>query len=133
MGTVVLRFLCYIFLLVPLIGKSASILIPMDARQKNHLKAYGIAYLSLQSEIPINWLLNYRGGSFLFPYDPLVENECSIRGVSFDVISDGETALLMKEIESPRVNMNSVKMEKEPRIAVYSPNNDMVEDNTDAV
>ncbi|MEQ9098737.1 MAG: asparagine synthetase B [Imperialibacter sp.] len=133
MGTVVLRFLCCIFLLVPLIGKSASILIPMDARQKNHLKAYGIAYLSLQSEIPINWLLNYRGGSFLFPYDPLVENECSIRGVSFDVISDGETALLMKEIESPRVNMNSVKMEKEPRIAVYSPKNDMVEDNTDAV
>ncbi len=129
----VLTIISLVLVLVPFAGQAASILIPMDARQKNHLKAYGIAYLSLQKDISIDWLLNYRGGSFLFPYYPLVENECSIRGVSYEVISDAEAALIMREIESPRVNMNSVKMETEPRIAVYSPKNEMVEDGTDAV
>lgn len=119
--------------LLPLASESASLLVPMDARQKNHLKAYGIAYLSLQSDLPLDWLLNYRGGSFLFPHSQLIENECVIRGVSYEIISDAETRMLLNEIESPRVNMNSVKMEKEPRIAVYSPKNELVEDDTDAV
>ena len=129
----VTRILSLLVVLLPLASEAASLLVPMDARQKNHLKAYGIAYLSLQSDLPLDWLLNYRGGSFLFPHSQLIENECVIRGVSYEIISDAETRMLLNEIESPRVNMNSVKMEKEPRIAVYSPKNELVEDDTDAV
>lgn len=127
------KIFALLLLILPLAGQANSLLIPMDARQKNHLKAYGIAYLSLQSDLPVDWLLNYRGGSFLFPHSTMIENECMIRGVSYEIISDAETALLHHEIESPRVNMNAVKMEKEPRIAVYSPKNELVDDETDAV
>ncbi len=122
-----------LLLVLSLAGQASSLLIPMDSRQKNHLKAYGVAFLSLQKDITIDWLLNYRGGSFLFPYSQLLENECMIRGVSYEIISDAESAMLVRELESPRVNMNSVTMEKEPRIAVYSPKNDLVDDETDAV
>ena len=127
------RIFLLLLVLLPMVSEAASLLVPMDVRQKNHLKAYGIAYLSLQSDLPLDWLLNYRGGSFLFPHSQLIENECVIRGVSYEIISNAETRMLVNEIGSPRVNMNSVKMEKEPRIAVYSPKNELVEDDTDAV
>jgi hypothetical protein len=62
-----------------------SILIPMDDSQKNHLKAYGIAFYILhERHMEMDWLLNYRGGSFLVQYSPEVENECMVRGVSFE-------------------------------------------------
>ena len=65
---------------------ASYILIPMDQGQKNHLKAYGIAYYTLQNETKVDWLLNYRGGSFLIKYYTEIENECSIRGVSYEII-----------------------------------------------
>jgi hypothetical protein len=103
-----------------IIGK--SILIPMDdASQKNHLKAYGIAYWALAQELEIQWLLNFRGGSFLLPYHERIAKECLIRGVSFEEIADGEASLILKNISSPAVNMEAVKLQKAPKIAVYSP------------
>jgi hypothetical protein len=98
-----------------------SILIPMDEKQSNHLKAYGISYWILKSEMEVDWLLNYRGGSFMCKYHPAIQNELVIRGVSFEVISDAQANQIISEIASPAVNYDIMKLEKYPRIAVYSP------------
>jgi hypothetical protein len=112
---------------------AASLLIPMDKAQKNHLKSYGLAFHVLQRGGYLDWLLNYRGGSFLIPYDKYVHSECMIRGISCEVMSDAATESMVKEIESPAVNMNVIRLEKAPRIAVYSPKGDFLKDETDAV
>ena len=116
-STAILTF----FLLVSVALKANSILIPMDEKQSNHLKAYGIAYWILQSEMEVDWLLNYRGGSFMCNYHPAVQNELVIRGVSFEIISSAQTNQLISEIASPALNYDIMKLEKYPRIAVYSP------------
>jgi hypothetical protein len=104
------------------IAKANYILIPMDKAQKNHLKAYGIAYWVLQKiGQEVDWLLNYRGGSFGTKFDPRIQNELSIRGVSFLVISSAQYNQVLAEIASPSANMDVVKLEKAPKIAVYSP------------
>jgi hypothetical protein len=103
--------------------QAAYILIPMDQSQKNHLKAYGIAYWTLQRNIDLTWLLNYRGGSFMLQYIKAVENECAIRGVTFEVIADAQSTAILQEISDPQVNMESIKLHKAPKIAVYSPKN----------
>ncbi len=101
---------------------ASYILIPMDAEsQKEHLKAYGIVYWSLERQVKSKWLLNYRGGSFLLPDSEEIKKECQIRGVSFEVISDAATEQILLEISSPSQNMEAVSLEKAPRIAVYSP------------
>ncbi|WP_325579339.1 asparagine synthetase B [Gelidibacter sp.] len=94
----------------------------MDADgQKNHLKAYGITYWTLEKQLKVSWLLNYRGGSFLLPDTPEIQRECQIRGVSFEVISDSKTEEILSFISSPSQNMESVVLEKAPKIAVYTP------------
>jgi hypothetical protein len=103
--------------------RAASILIPMDEEQKNHLKAYGITYWTLKNGLEAEWLLNYRGGSFLIKYSQPLENECKIRGVSYEVIADAKVTSILNEISDPSVNMDMVKLEKAPKIAVYSPKN----------
>ncbi len=100
---------------------ASSILIPMDETQKNHLKAYGIAYFILTKTVDVQWLLNYRGGAFMFRDDKLFENECLIRGVSFEVIADARASAIIAEIANPEVNMDVVKLEKAPKVAVYTP------------
>lgn len=102
---------------------AASILIGMDEDQKNHLKAYGIAFLSLKNNIPVDWLLNYKGGSFLIKYNTTIESELKVRGVSYDVIADAQVNAILSQITQPNVNQDIVKLEKAPKIAVYSPKN----------
>jgi hypothetical protein len=102
---------------------AAYILIPMDETQKNHLKAYGIAYWVLQREVEVDWLLNYRGGSFMCEYYDEVEKECSIRGVSYQIIADAQYNAILLEIADPQVNQDAVKLHKAPKMAVYSPKN----------
>src|SRR3954471_11738890 len=99
----------------------SSILIPMDEAQKNHLKAYGLAYWALKGELEIHWLLNYRGGSFMIPNVKAVSNECVIRGISYETVSDAQRNSILADISNPEVNQDAVKLEKAPRIAVYSP------------
>jgi hypothetical protein len=96
-------------------------LIPMDDSQTNHLKAYGIAYWTLQNEVEIQWLLNYRGGSFLINYNDALKNECDIRGVSYEIIPDSKVQNILAQISSNEANMDAVKLEIAPKIAVYSP------------
>jgi len=102
---------------------ASYILIPMDAEgQKNHLKAYGITFWTLNKQQKVKWLLNYRGGSFLLPDFEEVQRECKIRGVSFEILSDNKAQQILEEISSPSQNMEAVVLEKAPKIAVYSPN-----------
>ncbi len=102
-------------------AEATKLLIPMDGSQRDHLKAYGIAYWTLQSDVPIDWLLNYRGGSFLVDHLKALEEECTIRGITYQVIADAQAAAILAEISDPEVNMEVVKLEKAPRIAVYAP------------
>lgn len=101
--------------------RANHILIPMDESQSNHLKAYGITYWILRSETEVDWLLNYRGGSFMCEYVPAIQNELMIRGVSYQVISDAQANQILSEIASPALNYDVMKLEKYPKIAVYSP------------
>src|ERR1051325_1303930 len=102
-------------------ANATYVLIPMDNTQKNHLKAYGIAYWILTKQVDVQWLLNYRGGSFMFKYDKSFESECVVRGVSYEVIADAKSTSILAEIADPEVNMDAVKLEKPPKVAVYSP------------
>ena len=104
-----------------LLTRASSILIPMDETQKNHLKAYGITYWILKNGGTAQWLLNYKGGSFMFQYTAEYEKELNIRGVSFEVAADAKANAILTEIADPEANMDAVKLEKCPKIAVYSP------------
>ncbi len=114
----ILLLFCFVAT-IPL--KASYILIPMDNSQKNHLKAYGVAFWLLTNQLEVDWLLNYRGGSFMFKQLPSIEKECTIRGVSYSVIADGQAAAILDEIAQPEANMDLVKLEKVPKMAVYSP------------
>ncbi|MDH5608709.1 MAG: asparagine synthetase B [Cyclobacteriaceae bacterium] len=105
--------------LIPL--QAAYLLIPMDDTQSDHLKAYGIAYWALTKDVPVDWLLNFRGGSFMIKWTQTIENECVIRNVGYQMISDAQANDILTEIASPSSNMDVMKLEKFPKIAVYSP------------
>ena len=110
------------FLLFSLQTFASYLLIPMDeSSQKNHLKAYGITFYSLLKGKKVQWLLNYRGGSFLLEDNEEFRNECVIRDVSYEILTDSETLDILAYIGSPSQNMESVVLEKAPKIAVYSP------------
>ena len=105
---------------------ASFILIPMDdVTQTNHLKAYGITFWSLERGNTAQWLLNYEGGSFLLEDNEATRNECKVRGVTFQIISDTQAANILQEISSPSKNMEAVILEKAPKIAVYSPKDKM--------
>ncbi|PAW95242.1 asparagine synthetase B [Mucilaginibacter sp. MD40] len=113
----------FVFLLLAHLARASSILIPMDEEQKDHLKSYGIAFWTLKNGETVNWLLNYRGGSFMMTYAKALEDECKIRGVSYEVIADAKANAIVTEVSDPSVNMDIIKLEKAPKMAVYSPKN----------
>ncbi|WP_367757837.1 asparagine synthetase B [Flavobacterium sp. WC2430] len=111
-----------LFFLISFASKASFILLPMDENtQQNHLKAYGVTFWCLEKSYKASWLLNYRGGSFLLPDALEIRKECQIRGVSFEILTDTEEARILDEISSPSQNMETVILEKVPRIAVYTP------------
>ncbi len=111
-----------LLLVLPMSAWASRILIPMDETQHNHLKAYGIAYWVLKThDTEIDWLLNYRGGSFLMPQSQTFINELVIRGVSYEVISDAQASQILAQVNSADANMDAVKLQKAPKVAVYSP------------
>ena len=115
-------FIVILFLLLSANTFASYILIPMDAEtQDNHLKAYGITFWTLEKQLKVKWLLNYRGGSFLLPDSEEIQRECQIRGVSFEVISTSKAESILQEISSPNKNMEAIVLEKAPKIAVYTP------------
>lgn len=114
----------YLLILLPLLAcvlLNGEMLIPMDSTQSDHLKAYGVAFQALKEQYVVKWLLNYRGGSFLMPEADDLAALCNIRGVRFELTSSAQVASIMQEIQSS--NMESVVLEKEPKIAIYIPPN----------
>ena len=104
-----------------LFSRATQILIPMDESQSDHLKAYGIAYWSLENSITLEWLLNYRGGAFLLPHLRTIEEELVIRNVKYEILADGQVNQIRSQIANPEANMELVQLEKAPKIAVYTP------------
>ncbi|MBA3647545.1 MAG: asparagine synthetase B [Chitinophagales bacterium] len=102
---------------------ASMLFIPMDQKQANHLKSYGMAYWILSKNLKVDWMINYRGGSFAFPYFAEAENECVVRGITYEVMPDATYNNILSQIASPEVNEDIVKLEKAPKIAVYSPKN----------
>ena len=114
------------FLLVSQSVCASFLYLPMSHdNQKNHLKAYGVVFFSLEAGLKSKWLLNYDGGAFLIENNKIVENECKIRGVSYQVISDAKAQIVLQKISSPSSNQDAVTLEKAPKIAVYSPKDKM--------
>ena len=101
--------------------RASYILVPMDPDQKNHLKAYGIAYWVIDQGVEAWWLLNYRGGSFVFQHNAAFERECLTRNVSYEVIPNGQFTRILEEISDPEANQDAIKLEVAPKIAVYTP------------
>ena len=114
-------FLFFTFLISSSALFASYLFIPMDLTQANHLKAYGIAFYSIERGIDVSWLLNYRGGSFMMIYDSRIEDECLIRGVTCDVIADVQMQGILHEISASDSNMDEIRLTKVPKIAVYSP------------
>ena len=117
------QILLLIFLLCSSFSHASYILINMDDQQTNHLKAYGIAFLSIENEINVKWLLNYKGGSFLIKSNNFIENECKTRNVSYSLIADIQSNKILSDISRNDVNQEIISLEKAPKIAIYSPKN----------
>jgi len=98
-----------------------KVLIPMDLQQTDHLKAYGIAYWALTKNLQVDWLLNYRGGAFMVDENPVVAAECRVRGVTAGTISQTGAAQIYADVQQDDNNMDVVRLEKAPRVAVYVP------------
>jgi hypothetical protein len=105
----------------PAVRVLAQLLIPMDDAQREHLKAYGVTYRVVQAGIKAEWLLNYRGGSFLIPDGPAIRRDATLAGVRFDPVDETQVAAIRGEIEAN--NMDAVPLEKAPKVAVYVPPN----------
>src|SRR5712691_11841450 len=98
---------------------TASLLIPMDDAQSDHLKAYGVTFRVIQAGLTAEWLLNYRGGSFLIPDGAGVRRDAALNGVTVEPVGDGDVTALRGEIAAS--NMEAVPLEKAPKVAVYVP------------
>jgi len=114
-------FLFLILCAVALSSEAAYLVINMDEKQTNHMKAYGVAYWILEEGSTVDWLLNYKGGSFGTKYAKPIESELKIRGIGYEVVPDAGYTKILSEIANPEANMDAVKLEKVPKIAVYSP------------
>ncbi|MEL6842918.1 MAG: asparagine synthetase B, partial [Bacteroidota bacterium] len=114
-------FVYFLLLLAGSTLRADYLLVPMDYAQSEHLKAYGIAYLVLEAQVEVEWLLNYRGGSFMFRYSSVFEEDLKLRNVRYERIPDSKSTEILALVTSEKVNMDAVKLEKAPRIAVYTP------------
>ena len=110
-------------LLAPAALQAQKLLIPMDLKQANHLKAYGIAFWALTRGIEVDWLLNYRSGSFMIDGLDNVSAECRVRGVTYEQLSGTDASAIYAEIQAEDNNMDVIRLEKAPKIAVYVPPN----------
>ena len=119
------KLIIYIFIAYAFFNpiKASYVLIPMDNTQTNHLKAYGIAYNFLEQKIDVDWLLNYRGGSFMIKNHPNVVKECIVRNVAFKIIADIQSTEILSSISKPEINQDIIRLKKAPKVAIYSPSN----------
>ncbi len=112
-----------LMLMTSTVFAQSKLFIYMDLKQTNDLKAYGIAYYALEHGIDVDWLLNYRGGSFMMDYNNVLANQCRIRGVAFEDLSATQASQIYATVQNIDNNMDVVRLEKAPKIAVYIPPN----------
>ena len=123
MMTIKKSFLSFIFLSIAYSAFASYIFIPMaHEKQKDHLKAYGMTFWVLEKGVEAYWLLNYEGGSFAFEHNAIFEKECKTRGISYKVIPNAKFAAIRQSIADPELNEEVIKLEKPPKVAVYTPN-----------
>ncbi len=108
-----------LLLTAPVSLRAGGLLIPMDLAQTDHLRAYGVAYHAIDAGAEVEWLLNYRGGSFLMDYYPEIERLCRLKGVAVEQVSDGQIGGIYAKIDE--ANMERIRLEKAPRVAIYQP------------
>ncbi|MCK5824540.1 MAG: asparagine synthetase B [Ichthyobacteriaceae bacterium] len=120
-----LKFTIILLLLISNFVHAKYIIVTMDNKQSNHLKAYGVTYWAIEKAIPSWWLLNYKGGSFLYKYSEELQFQCSVKSVSFKIMNDNEALALINTIKSPSQNMDALELHKAPKIAIYSPKGNM--------
>jgi hypothetical protein len=114
------RVVLLLVLLLPLnIIRAQRLLVPMDDAQQNHLKAYGLTYNAIKAGVTAEWLLNYRGGSFLLGDTPELRRQAGLAGITIESVDPSRLAAIRTEIAAN--NMESVPLEKAPKIAVYTP------------
>ena len=115
------KFLTFILIIISVthVNSQSKLLINMDLSQTDHLKAYGVTFNALKDGLTADWLLNYRGGSFMFDYSEKIALQCRLKGVSFELISGSEAIEIYAFVQSEEQNMDVVKLEKSPAIAVY--------------
>lgn len=106
-------------------ARADKLLIPMDGAQKNHLKAYGVAFRALQNQTSLEWLLNFRGGSFLIPVEEHISQDILLSNITAMQISDQDVLEIYAQIESEGANMAIMKLDKAPKIVVYVPPTNM--------
>jgi hypothetical protein len=119
-GRALFRVVALILMIAtPTAARAQHLLVPMDDRQQNHLKAYGLTYAALKAGLKAEWLLNYRGGSFLLPSDPTLQRKAALDGVSVERVTPSQVAAIRAEIAG--ANMEAVPLEKAPKVAIYTP------------
>ncbi len=116
-----IKHILFFLLFAVLIPAQSKILIPMDLKQTDHLKAYGVTFNALEKGTLADWLLNYRGGSFMLDYSDQLALQCRLKGVSFETVSAGQVVSIYSFVQSEDQNMEVVRLEKAPKIAVYVP------------
>jgi len=113
----------YLLLSTSILVSQTKLLIPMDLKQTDHLKAYGVTFWLLEKNGEADWLLNYRGGSFMFDYSEVIARECRVRGVYFESLNGAQASSVYADIQQDDNNMDVVRLEKAPKVAVYVPPN----------
>jgi hypothetical protein len=117
----IMKYILIIFFAAITLTAQSKLLINMDLNQTNHLKAYGITFNEIELGATADWLLNYRGGSFMIDYSDELALKCRLRGVSFDAISNSELIDIYSFVQSEDQNMEVIRLEKAPKIAVFVP------------
>ena len=117
----ILALCATVIVLSPAVSSGQTLLVPMDGKQSNHLRAYGLVYQAIASGERAEWLLNYRGGSFLLPGVEHVQRNAALLGVTVETMTGSGLASLRAKIEES--NMEAVPLEKAPEVAVYTPPN----------
>ncbi|MBI1933232.1 MAG: asparagine synthetase B [Ignavibacteriales bacterium] len=116
-----MKFAIIILFTIQTVFAQSKILIPMDLTQTDHLKAYGITFNALKKNLKADWLLNYKGGSFVIDYSENIILDCQIRNVKYEVLDNSTAVDIYSFVQSEDQNMDVVRLEKAPEIAVYVP------------
>ncbi len=112
----VVLLICFLVLSLK-VAYTDYIFIPMDLKQVDHLKPYGVVYNSLMNGINCFWVINYRGGSFVIPYTETSLKLSKESKINFSIIDEDEWNYIVSLTNSE--NINVILLTKAPKIGLY--------------